>query len=228
MFKRLYYIILQRIYVLKNKNKTNQGRVYMFHEVSDNNGTYSISKEHFKEFLDWLYISKKIVDPKTLLKEKNLNNVVITFDDAFDSIYKNAYPLLKEKNVPFVIFECLDFLNKKDFLSEEMIKDMLENSKCILGSHSIKHELHRFLKEDVANNYIEESRKELEKKFNTKVNCFAFPYGSMYACSNENIDKAKQIYDYVFMTYPLSYNEENKNVIPRINMNDKTYIEEMK
>lgn len=228
MLKRIYYIILQRLYVLKNTNKPKQGRAYMFHEVSDSNNAYSITRENFKEFLLWLIANRRIVNVETLIKEKQSSNVIITFDDAFDSVYKNAYPLLKELDIPFIIFECPEFLNKEGFLTEEMIKEMLSDSKCILGSHSLRHELHRFINNNEIEYYLKESKKQLEGVFDRKIKCFAFPYGSMYACSKENIEKAKSIYDYVFMTYPLNYNEEYKNIIPRINMNDKTYKGEMK
>ena len=59
------------------------------------------------------------------------------------------------------------------------------------------------------------------------VSSFAFPYGSMYACSKDNIKTAKELFDYIFMTYNLPYNEEYENVIPRININDSTYKKEM-
>ena len=71
MFKRLYYIILQRLYVLKNKNKPCQGKVYMFHNVNDEQDTYAINKENFKAFVEYLKKNKKVVDIETLIKEKD-------------------------------------------------------------------------------------------------------------------------------------------------------------
>ena len=225
MLKRLYYIILQRLYVIKNKDKPCQGKVYMFHKVNDDNDTYSIKTSNFMNCINWLLANKKIVDIDTLVKEKDKNNVVITFDDAFENVYKNAYPFLKEKNVPFYIFINNEFVNQKDFLDEKMINEMLTDSNCILGSHGIKHRLYRFEKE--ANSFIKESKEELEKMFNREIDTFAFPYGSMYACSDDNIEYAKNIYKNVCMTYPLAYNDE-LGIIPRINMNDKVCAEEMK
>ena len=69
---------------------------------------------------------------------------------------------------------------------------------------------------------------KLEKDFGVVVDTFAFPFGSMYACSEKNIDDALDIYKYVLMTYPISYDENMKRVLPRINMNDMTYEREIK
>ena len=57
---------------------------------------------------------------------------------------------------------------------------------------------------------------------------FAFPYGSIYACSDDNIRNAKEVYDNVYMTYNLDYNSEYERVIPRININDSNYRSSIK
>lgn len=228
MFKRLYYIILQRLYVLNQKNKPCQGKVYMFHNVNDNHDIYSINKHNFETFIDYLLNNKKIVDVETMIKEKDPDNVVITFDDVYESVYKNAYPLLKEKELPFYLFVSNELLNKEKYLNSDMIKEMINNSKAILSSHNYHHELSRFIDDSKLKDNLLKSKNELENEFSVDINSFAFPYGSMYACSNKNIETASNIFNYVFMTYPIAYNEEYGNIIPRINMNDSTFEREIK
>lgn len=228
MLKRLYYIILQRLYVLMNKKKPCQGKVYMFHNVNDDHDTYSITKHHFESFLNYLTENKKIVDIETLLKEKDPDNVVITFDDVYESVYGNAYPLLKEKDLPFYLFVCNEYLDQENYLNCWQLKEMVSSSKAIVGSHNLKHELSRFVKNDEMKKNLESSKKELEEKLGVNIDTFAFPYGSMYACSKDNISAASSIFDHVFMTYAIPYNQEYGNIIPRINMNDSEYLKEMK
>ena len=228
MLKRLYYIILQRLFVFQNKNKPCQGKVYMFHNVSDEGDTYSITKEHFEEFLDYLCENKKIVDVDTLIKEKDPDNVVITFDDVYQSVYENAYPLLRERDLPFYLFVSNEYLNKENYLSSEMLFQILSDSNAILGSHNYRHELSRFVDLKEVEEGLIRSKKELEEEFVQDIRDLAFPYGSMYACSQENIDAASKLFDHVFMTYAILYNEEYGNIIPRINMNDTTFGKEMK
>lgn len=228
MFKKLYYILLQRLYVYANKNITNQGKVYMFHEIGDKKDTYTISENDFVSFINYLYNNKTIVDIDTMQQQLNDNNVVISFDDAYASVYEKAYPVLKKMDVPYYIFICGEYLNKKDYLNSDMIKEMLKDSKCILGSHSIKHDLSRFKSGENFLDEINKSKESLQKEFNTVINDFAFPYGSVYAVSDNNINIAKKVYKNIFMTFPLPYNQKYGNVIPRININYSNFMEEMK
>ena len=228
MFKRLYYILLQRLYVLKNKNRPCQGKVYMFHNVNDDHDTYSITKEHFEEFVEYLTKNKKVVDIETFLSEKDPDNVVISFDDVYESVYYNAFPILKKNRLPFYLFVSNSYLNKENYLSSGMLKTMLETSEATLGSHNYRHVLSRLCNEDELVEGFRRSKEELEQEFKLWVNDMAFPYGSMYACSEKNIEDALKVYERVYTTYAIPYNEKYGNVIPRINMNDSTYEREMK
>lgn len=200
----------------------------MFHNVLDDSDTYSISKNNFEKMIWYLNDNKKIVGVDELINNLDRDNVVITFDDAYASVYHEAYPILKELNIPYYIFICLEYLDKDDYLSTSMIKEMLKDSKCILGSHSLRHELSRYKSDSELQNELLESKEYLEKQFNVSINCFAFPYGSKYAVSDSNIEVAKVIFDNVFTTYPLSYNKEFGNLIPRININNNSFEEEIK
>ena len=62
MLRRLFYILLQRLYVFRQKKKPCQGKVFMFHKVDDENGLYSITPEHFRSLIETLMKNKKIVD----------------------------------------------------------------------------------------------------------------------------------------------------------------------
>lgn len=228
MFKRLYYILLQRIYVFRQKQKPCQGKVFMFHEVNEKDDLYAISTEHFKELLENLMQKKKIVDIETLIEEKDPDNVVISFDDVYESVYLNAYPFLKEKGIPYYLFVCNEYLDQENYLKTDMITEMLKDSKAILASHHYRHVLSRFMKDDELKEELKRSKEELEDRFDVEIKDFAFPFGSMYACSRENIEAASGIFDHVFMTYALPYREENGNIIPRINMNNETYRKEMR
>lgn len=228
MFKRLYYILLQRAFVLFNRKNACQGRVYMFHNVDDDADIYSITKEDFELFLNHLCHNKKIVDVDTMIKEKDPDNVLITFDDVYESVYRNAYPLLKERDVPYYLFVCNEYLDKENYLNKVMLKEMLTESKAILGSHNSKHELSRFKDHSLLEKELSSSKEELETISGTKIRSMAFPFGSMYACSKDNIATAEEIFEHIFMTYPISYNEKYGNMIPRINMNSTSFRKEMK
>lgn len=228
MVKRIYYILKQRIFQIKNSNKPCEGKVYMFHDVGEKGGLYSISKDNFNEFLNWLIENKKIVTIDELKNNLSQNNVVLTFDDVFSSVYRNAYPILSEKKIPYYIFLCNDFIEKEEFVSKEEVSEMIKNSNCILGCHRYYHELSRNVDDNNLNNELIKAKNELQEMFNVSIRDFAFPYGSMYACSKENIEVANRLFDNIFMTYNLSYNHQMKNIMSRININNNNYKEEMK
>lgn len=227
MFKKLYYILAQRLFVFKNKNKPSQGKIYMFHELDNRDDEYAISDSSFLSLIDFLYKNKKIVDIEAMVNNPKEDNIVITFDDAYKSVYEKAYPILRELNVPYYIFICNEYLDRDKYLTKEMVKEMLENSNCIIGSHSLKHEISRLKDNESLRKELSNSKAELEHMFDIKIDSFAFPYGSMYAVSNENIILANELFKYIFMTYSLSYNQEYGNVIPRININQQNYKREM-
>ena len=228
MIRRLFFILLQRLYLLKSRTLPSQGRIYMFHNVNDDGDTYSITKEHFEEWIGSLLKDRKIVDIDTLVREKDPKNVVITFDDVYESVYRNAFPILKEKGIPYYLFLCNEYLDHEKYVTSDMVREMLSDSKAIVGSHNYRHELSRFKETEQMKEELERSKDELEKELSVKIDTFAFPYGSMYACSKENIETARKRFRYVFMTYAVPYHESCGNIIPRINMNDSTFRKEMK
>ena len=122
----------------------------------------------------------------------------------------------------------ISYLDKENYLNSDMLKEMLKGSEAILGSHRYRHELSRFMEEKDLAKELRDSKKELEEVFGVEVKDFAFPYGSMYACSESNIKEACSVFGHVFMTYAIPYNDEYGNIIPRINMNDSVYGKEMK
>ena len=41
---------------------------------------------------------------KSLKNDKNKQKLLLTIDDGFLSFYQNAWPILKEKRIPFILF----------------------------------------------------------------------------------------------------------------------------
>ena len=228
MFKRLYYILMQRMHVFANRNRPCLGKVYMFHEICDRRDTYAIAPRDFEQFLDYLINNKKVVDPDTFIEDPQPDNVLLTFDDVYASVYENAFPVLKERGVPYVIFVCGEYLDREGYLGRDMIRQMLDESRCVLGSHNMRHVLSRFEDPERILADMKGSKQLLEEAFGRKCVDFAFPYGSMYACSQRNIADAGSVYERVYMTYPLSYDPDCRDGLPRINMNSDTFAKEMR
>lgn len=220
---QLYYIILQRLYVFikttQNKTNINTTKVLMIHKISDDDDIYSIGENDFRKLINAIYQKSKF---SSIYDDDFDDNYIITFDDAYDSIYTIARPILNNYNIPYCVFVCNEFIGKEGYLSKEMIEVMSGDLNCTIGSHLYKHILSRFTENTELGKYMMASKEELENITKKEVNTFAFPFGSFFAVSKENLIAAKNIFKYVFMTIPVDYKKEDE-FVPRYNINNNSF-----
>lgn len=138
----------------------NEFTVLSYHEISTKSetldSTYAVTPVHFEEQMHWLvengYHFISIDDILKYRKNKTpLPNkaVLVTFDDGYQSVYANAYPVLKKYNIHSVIALVGSWLQKEDkvdfsghmiarnkFLSQKEIKEMIKSGLVEVGSHS--------------------------------------------------------------------------------------------
>ena len=82
----------------------------MYHRFGENKyPSTNIQIDAFKKHLE--IIEKEninFINPnnfeKNLISRKNTRKILLTIDDGFESFYKNAWPILKEKKIPFILF----------------------------------------------------------------------------------------------------------------------------
>ena len=133
--------------------------VYMFHSVVNTleqvYSQFAITKDSFEHFIVHLVTQgQKAMDMNILCNAINspsqyLNHYCITFDDIYDTVYTNAYPILKKYNIPFVIFITDELVGKVDpwskmpMITDEHLREMLADPLCILASHGTKHKMFR-------------------------------------------------------------------------------------
>jgi peptidoglycan/xylan/chitin deacetylase (PgdA/CDA1 family) len=82
----------------------------MYHRFEENK--YPSTNIRINDFKRHLEIIKEaeinLINPKdfeqNLIKNKNKRKILLTIDDAFLSFYENAWPILKKKKIPFILF----------------------------------------------------------------------------------------------------------------------------
>lgn len=165
-----------------------------YHHVSDQTPrSTSVTPDRFKEHLDYLddngFTVKSIVDVVDAISNNQPlpdKTVVITFDDAFQDIYENAYPLLKEKDYPFTIFVAIEPVDRNfgKYLSWDQLREMGQNGGTI-ANHSITHS-HMVVKlpDETRQEWVNRNRDEIQKtearikeKTGQSVKLFAWPFG---------------------------------------------------
>jgi peptidoglycan/xylan/chitin deacetylase (PgdA/CDA1 family) len=115
--------------------------------------------------------------------------VVVTFDDAFESVVHNAVPELVSRGIPATIFVVTDSLGKlptwgeyghspaeeKLMTVEQLLS--LPSDLITFGSHTRTHPILTRLSEQQARREIVESRAALEELLGKKITTLSFPHG---------------------------------------------------
>jgi peptidoglycan/xylan/chitin deacetylase (PgdA/CDA1 family) len=144
----------------------------------------------------------------------NKHYIAITFDDGYQSVVRNALPIMKKRKIPALLFITTAYLGKKPgwinnpnhenaneiLISEQVLKEISEEYVSI-GSHSVTHtDLATISKNKVLDEFIN-SKKTLEKIINKNVNYFSFPFDSF---NNELIELSKQAgYKKIYIDIPI-------------------------
>lgn len=116
------------------------------------------------------------------------NSVIITFDDAYESVYKNAFPILCKYNFTGTLFVITKFagkLNGWDYHSGrfQFSHCSWDQIRCLaragweIGSHTVSHPLLRKLSPRELWFEIRYSKDIIEQKIQRSTNVFSYPFG---------------------------------------------------
>ena len=125
------------------------------------------------------------------VRNKDCVNIAITFDDVYESVYKYAYPILKERKIPFTLFIAVDLIGTPGMATQAQIKEMAADDLCTIGAHTISHSMLR----KTRNSYeeMELSKKKLEQLTGRDIEYLAYPYGKHSSVSMRIMRQAKRI-----------------------------------
>lgn len=127
--------------------------------------------------------------------------VLVSFDDGDLSVYKHAFPLLKEKRIPFLFFLIAGQVGKQwegfTICSWNQVREMVDSGLCTVGLHA--HNLHHFDRRAKMPVFLLPGKEELfaadtasgiaclEKRLGVKVRYFAYPYGFGTPATDRNL-----------------------------------------
>ncbi len=155
----------------------------MYHRFEENKyPSTNIKLEIFEKHID--LIRKKnlnFFDPGMLIstfkKVKNKKKVLLTIDDAFTSFYQNAWPILKSKKIPFILFVSTDAVGKYGYMTWDQIKEVEKENFAYIGNHSHSHDyLTKFTFEKFKKD-IEISIEIFNEKLGYNPIYFSYPFG---------------------------------------------------
>ncbi len=165
--------------------------VLMFHHVTDEYvDAIPSCRRTVEEFRQTL--QKRIDDGVKFISMDEINDLVhhggkgryatVTFDDVPDSFLSDAYPVLKELQIPFTLFLTTSYLETPGYINKSDLDTLLSEPLCTIGAHTITHPMLRKVK----NSYEEivGSKKQLEDLTGSEIKYFAYPFGRPSSISN--------------------------------------------
>ena len=194
VFIKLYYAIIFSFFpniifaqeeqnYYKNDNHVN---ILMYHRFGEEN--YPSTNIKMNQFLDHIEELKKskynIISLQEAIQSfKNKSaipdrSVAITIDDAYLSVFKKAWPILKKNNFTFTLFVSTDVIDNKfsKYMSWNQIRELMDHGVNI-GSQTKSHpHMHRMNEEQIMHE-LTHSNKRFIEELGIRPTLFAYPYG---------------------------------------------------
>ena len=114
---------------------------------------------------------------KNFKKVKKQKKILLTIDDAYTSFYENAWPILQEKKIPFILFVSTESVGNKGYMTWGQIKEVEKQNFAFIGNHSHSHD---YLTKFTFQKFVKDIEKSI-KIFNNKLGYnpifFSYPFG---------------------------------------------------
>ncbi|MBU2955441.1 polysaccharide deacetylase family protein [Marinobacter sp. F3R08] len=112
------------------------------------------------------------------------NQIAISFDDAYASVYHTAAPLLAEKAYPYTIFVNTEAVGSNGYMSWDQIRELSERQDVTIANHSADHD-HMARKPDETEEAweirvtrsLDSAQNTLARELDAPAPMFAYPYG---------------------------------------------------
>ena len=148
----------------------------------------NIQLDVFKEQLKIIEnLGIEFIHPKNFLtsltENKKKRKVLLTIDDGLLSFYENAWPVLKKKNIPFILFVNTREVGAYNYMNWDQILELHNSQNVEIGNHSHSHEY-----------LVEEDSDFIKKDIITSIGIFRGKLG-----------KNSEFFSYPFGEYSLEF-----------------------
>jgi len=155
----------------------------MYHRFNENKyPSTNIRNEIFLEHLNEINNSKfefiSFSKFSEIIKSKmEKNYLLLTIDDAFESFYLNAWPVLKKRKIPFILFVSTREVGKYNYMTWDQIKEIESSGLATIGNHSHSHEYLIDWEDKEIKNDLEKSIEIFKEKLGYSPKLFSYPFG---------------------------------------------------
>ena len=173
-----------KIFADNNLNFDDYGVIsIMYHRFNENKyPSTNIQMEVFLEQLDMIeQMNIKFIDPKNfrqkLSENKRERKILFTVDDGLLSFYENAWPVLREKKIPFILFVNTREVGSYNYMNWDQIIEISNSGIVEIGNHSHSHEYLVDESPESIKKDILKSIEIFEKKLGKNSEFFSYPFG---------------------------------------------------
>ncbi len=155
----------------------------MYHRFEENKyPSTNIRLKDFKEHIKIIEDSNiSFVNPNNFEEElrnnKTKRKILLTIDDGFSSFYENAWPILKQKKIPFILFVSTREIGAFNYMTWDQIREISNENFVEIGNHSHTHE---YLADETNDSIKEDISKSIaifKKNLGKNSNFFSYPFG---------------------------------------------------
>ena len=114
------------------------------------------------------------------------HGVVLTFDDGFEDVYRNAWPLLRDRALPFTVYLATAYMGSRmrwegstargesgKGLSWAQLSEMVESGLCTVGNHTHTHAR----PEDLTDADLDLCTRHIQHNLGVTPAHFTYPWG---------------------------------------------------
>jgi len=166
--------------------------ILLYHHISHTTPkATSVSPVTFRQHMQYLAEHHQVLPLKEVIEALQNRQplpdkaVVITFDDGYENIYKNAHPILKEFAFPYTIFINPPLIGNVSYQLDWQQVKIMANEGANFTNHGSQH-THMLTKhkDEPEENWLSRTLQEIEnaetilkKNLGYSLKYFAYPYG---------------------------------------------------
>ena len=170
--------------------------ILTYHSLDSSGSVISTAPSRFRSQMAWLH--RKGFQTLSLAEAARLvragqpfreRTCVVTFDDGYETVYRDAFPILQEFGYTATVFLITDYCGKRNcwpghvspvgeqsLLSWTQVEEMARH-RIEFGSHTVTHPDLAGLTRHEAEREMRESKQAIQERLGRPVEVFAYPYG---------------------------------------------------
>lgn len=164
-------------------------RILIYHQVGAAHGQeLDVDPEVFSRQLDWLEGHGRVVGLDEALRTRSQpetsSSYVLTFDDGYQDMFRNAFPLMASRGVPFTLYLTTGPLEDgkplapgREPLTWDDVRTMCETGLVTLGAHTHRHTDLRQASTEQTEGELDTSNRLIEQRIGHRPLHFAYPWG---------------------------------------------------